>query len=251
MTEKDTVGMVPYGVHGLLIPERALPKRLERKIPLEPIWSQQVDRLLSLGFHEELGITEEAYRVSIPTFLDIPREKNFGYFDLPLVVDPRVKPSKQMESVVVKDKIGRVDNIIDAHQQPYTMWGRIYEHPRVSYRGAYENTYLDLTKLFENIQTFEVGGTFIEVISMFLQYPQLFQNGKKHSAESYDLMFAPGSRTRQLALPALDYSNEEGILYEGQAYLPRAKFHTYKHVGLLTRSLLINTAPNTQRIERK
>lgn len=55
----------------------------------------QIERLLALGFHAELGMTEEQYVASMPSLQPQP-ERFKGRFDLPVLVDPRVSLSKQL-----------------------------------------------------------------------------------------------------------------------------------------------------------
>src|SRR3989344_9558986 len=61
----------------------------------EKLWSSQVERLINLGFHAELGMTEDEYKSSMPAFQSQP-PKFKGRFEIPLLIDPRVSLQRQL-----------------------------------------------------------------------------------------------------------------------------------------------------------
>lgn len=62
----------------------------------EKLWKGQIERLLRLGFHAELGITEKQYVEGIPDFQAQP-DRFRGRSNLPLLVDPRVSLIRQLQ----------------------------------------------------------------------------------------------------------------------------------------------------------
>lgn len=64
----------------------------------DSLWSAQIERLINLGFHAELGMSEDNYRASIPAFNPQP-ERFRGRFAIPVLVDPRVSLQRQLELI--------------------------------------------------------------------------------------------------------------------------------------------------------
>lgn len=66
------------------------------EISLEEEWHRQVQGLVKLGFHTELGLTEEKYLESLPKFT--PQPESFkGRLDTPVLVEKRISPKRQSE----------------------------------------------------------------------------------------------------------------------------------------------------------
>ena len=87
-------------------------------------WESQLLLLTALGYHDALGMSEEAYRASLPSYQ--PQPKQFeGRFDTSLLVDPRIPRRRQMQLVGVKNSIGSwLDNFEDVPElnEPYQVW---------------------------------------------------------------------------------------------------------------------------------
>jgi hypothetical protein len=60
-----------------------------RQLDLDAEWSSSVAHFLRVGFHTELGLTEEEYVASLPPIGPIP-EEYVGRFSVPLVVETRL-----------------------------------------------------------------------------------------------------------------------------------------------------------------
>lgn len=94
----------------------------------EGLWSSQVERLLTLGYHVELGISEDEYKSAMPTFQSQPsRFKN--RFDFPVLVDPRVSLERQLALLKVKTDLTQAElvqlSLSEMQQEgdnPYQMW---------------------------------------------------------------------------------------------------------------------------------
>lgn len=98
----------------------------------ESLWNMQIERLLRLGFHEALGMSEEDYRASMPSFRSQP-EKSKGRFDIPILVDPRVmlKTQLQRQKILISRDIPEGDLVKlalgesqrpDIPREPYQIW---------------------------------------------------------------------------------------------------------------------------------
>lgn len=59
-------------------------------------WEQQKQHLIALGFHKAVGLTERDYYASLLNF-QRQLEKFKGRFDRPLLIDPRVPLTYQLE----------------------------------------------------------------------------------------------------------------------------------------------------------
>ncbi|MBI2017696.1 hypothetical protein HYS92_01450 [Candidatus Daviesbacteria bacterium] len=96
----------------------------------EKRWSSQVERLIDLGFHAELGLSEDEYRVRIPAFQPQP-DRFRGRFDLPLLVDPEVSLERQLALLKVKTDLTPAEltrlslSEIQKRVTPYQIWVRI------------------------------------------------------------------------------------------------------------------------------
>lgn len=63
-------------------------------------WSGQAQRLIQLDYHNELGLSEEKYRTELPSFQLLPHSLPYEVrrrFRTPLLVDPRVSLSRQLQ----------------------------------------------------------------------------------------------------------------------------------------------------------
>jgi hypothetical protein len=88
-------GEVPLPSANRPVPKDSTSKT-ESVIDLSKEWENQGKRYVELGFHKELGMSSEEYLASLPRFEPQP-EKFQGRFDIPLLVETRIKPAKQAE----------------------------------------------------------------------------------------------------------------------------------------------------------
>ncbi len=100
----------------------------------EKLWSFQVERSIKLGFHAELGMSEDDYRVTTPAFQpQFPRFK--GRFDVPILVDPRVSAQRQLELYridtpnLTSSELAQISilerNKLKDPDKPYQIWVRL------------------------------------------------------------------------------------------------------------------------------
>lgn len=210
-------GMLPValGEKGMFLPE----------VPLEPLWRRQVDRLIALGFHKELGMTEEVYRASLPKFASRPRE---AIFDMPLLIDKNVPFNRQAELAGLEVKVRDIVDISDSPTRNYAIWGRIKKCPEIPYDRFIGYNVVDG---LQDLESHEDGATVLEGLSLYIHYPHI----------RYGHLFLPGSRVFNFGIPYLQtapVSKRLGYIsiinpdYIGQD----------DPVGILTRSQRINIA---------
>jgi hypothetical protein len=135
-------------------------------LELEAERVMQIDTFIKHGFHTELNLSEDAYFDSFPQFLSQP-EAYKGRFEIPLLIDPRISLSKQLElaNVMQVADASLIGNITDAPEQPYAIWTNnlpdLYKY-RVSARESKGKFEVD-----------EVGATAIEAATLCLQKPDV------------------------------------------------------------------------------
>jgi hypothetical protein len=78
---------------GLVRPDDEQRGRSIEVISLELELKQQAKRYMELGFHRELGLTEQEYLESLPKFFTQP-ESYKGRFDTPLLVETRIPAAR-------------------------------------------------------------------------------------------------------------------------------------------------------------
>lgn len=135
-------------------------------VVLEELIARQVSRFIALGFHQELGETEEKYREDF----SLPKElMNLGKYretqGLPLVVDPRVPLEKQHRSVNMVEYID-LEEVLEetpAPSKPYLLWANIEE-----------DNHLTTAEIIDGFSGDKVGSTHNELISLYLNYPEMF-----------------------------------------------------------------------------
>ena len=155
---------------------------------LELIIAQQVNRLIQLGFHKELGMSKEEYRAgfTLPAGASQP-ESYKGRFDALLVVEPRIVLARQHARAGIKEWINtdNIQNLTKFPDTPYAVW----THDGQKYRP------FSVEKAIKRFATDEVGSPQIEVTALYLQHPEYFKNRGVDAA---------GSRGGGGGVPGLD-----------------------------------------------
>ncbi len=135
-------------------------------VVLEELVARQVSRFIALGFHQELGKTEDKYREDF----SLPEElTNLGEYKrtqgLPLVVDPRVPLGKQHRSVNMVEYIDleEVSEETPAPSKPYLLWVNVEE-----------NNPPTTAEIINGFSGDKIGATHHELISFYLNYPRMF-----------------------------------------------------------------------------
>lgn len=136
----------------------------DKKISIK---ENQVNSLVKFGFHKLLGISLDEYKESIPEISIQPKEYN-NHFDIPLVVDPRVPISEQLEisGIKARTNIENIINVTEVPNKPYTIW----THDARRYR------HLTVEEACRKFSNDEVGSPLIEVIALYMQYPRIFKD---------------------------------------------------------------------------
>lgn len=132
-------------------------------------WTTQVDRLIKLGFHNELDKEEKQYRAEMPSFEPQPVEFR-GRFRWPLLIEPRVSLIKQIalhgvkpEGIIQESDLTRLSlrelQKTNIPSGPYQAW--------VSY-GKSDRSINEFSKD-------ERGFTAIEGLALLREEPRLFR----------------------------------------------------------------------------
>lgn len=156
----------------------------------DSLWGAQIERLINLGFHAELGMSEDNYRASIPAFNPQP-ERFRGRFAIPVLVDPRVSLQRQLElsrTVVDPDvaqanltKLSLAENSKPyVPQKPYQVWIRAFteDFRRVSKTGMIPS------RSNRDFAFDERGLTVIEGIALLREFPNLLYTNKSFGGDS-------------------------------------------------------------------
>jgi hypothetical protein len=131
---------------------------------------EQANRLVHVyGFHEALGLTEKAYRESLPTFQAQP-EKYQGRLALPLIVDRRVSLSEQHKRAGVREDIteSEIRSIVgEAPKDPYAIW---------THDGSRYLTTSVVEAQREFAKYDEQGADPYEITALYLHHPEIFKD---------------------------------------------------------------------------
>ena len=90
----------------------------------EDIWEVQIRALIHKGIPQELGMTEQQYRDSLPR-LTLPPEGAQGRFPLPLLVEPRALKNqiRGFDDDFSPGEMDTIVNKVETPQVPYLVWG--------------------------------------------------------------------------------------------------------------------------------
>lgn len=141
---------------------------------LETIVRTQTERLVGLGFHELLGLTEAQYRLSttLPKGIAQLVDDN-GIFDKPLIVDPRISlPAcfARSNPPIYNPVPERVySDLIETPKAPYLIWTSDPIPERTWYKAQRSPITLEQTYVLDAVES-----TFHEVASIWIHYPGFF-----------------------------------------------------------------------------
>jgi hypothetical protein len=157
----------------------------------EALRLKQGRRLVELGFHTQLGLSEEAYLQTLPKFEPQP-EGYKGRFDLQVLVDPRLSSKVQHKTINAKESIDSsiIVDVTQAPSEPYVIW----THDASKYRQQ------SVAGAAEQFGEDEVGATQKEVTALYLQHPEAFAGRA---------VYAAGSRSEGRHVPYLHRLNDE------------------------------------------
>jgi hypothetical protein len=160
----------------------ASPQEQQRRF-LEHQGNLQSQRLIKMGFHSALGLSGAEYFASLPDFTALP--PGLEPTDLPVLVDPRVRPSKQLAGARIHSvaAMPSFDGLVDNHFVP--------DKPYVAFLGAPAGQTEDQSL---------VPSTLLETIALALHHPdqiplgQLYAMGSRLDGEVPRLrVFTPGT----------------------------------------------------------
>lgn len=179
---------------------------------LQTIWERQVDRLIELGFNDEVGKSSFSYRKQLPMFPSPPQDYA-GRFDIPLLVDPRISLKRLHRIAGIHSTIHEehIVNVVKIPEVPYAIW----THDGNRYR---KHSVKDAIRHF---QYDELPSPLVEVIALFLQYPQIFHDhGIDATGSVYGKESVPCINTffgkPELSLGAIDHPDSRwGALSRG------------------------------------
>lgn len=183
---------------------------------LERIWEAQTRKLIMLGFNDQLKLSEGTYKRKLPKFL--PQPENYrGRFDIPLIVDPRIS-LKPLHKLIGLHSTIQEENIVDVAivpEVPYTIW----THDASRYRQH------SVKDAIGHFQPDELPSPLIEVLSLYIHYPQFF--------EGYGVD-ATGSIYGRESVPSVGAMFGKPELHVGEIEHPDARW------GALSRGKQIN-----------
>ncbi|MFH1971644.1 MAG: hypothetical protein ABIJ05_04655 [Patescibacteria group bacterium] len=144
---------------------------------LDKEWQRQVNKLVKLGFHKELGMTKKAYVESLPKFTSQP-ESFKRRFDISVIVDPRINWQRQCELAEIRNYISS-ENIKDWEDDP-----KGYKTPEFSYivwmQDGTKNLNKSVKKVRQNLSEDERGATLYDGLSLAIFHPEIM---KKHNID--------------------------------------------------------------------
>lgn len=143
------------------------------EISLEGEWQRQAQGLVNLGFHSELGLTEEEYLESLPKFTSQP-DSFKGRLDTPVLVETRISPKRQSELAGIQYFLDGLD-VKDWDKDP-----KSYTTPKTPYSIWLEDGKRNLNKKPEDIRKKlkgdERGGTEFDGIALYMSNPKILEH---------------------------------------------------------------------------
>lgn len=144
------------------------------ELSLEEEWQRQIQGFIKLGFHTELGQTEDEYAKRFPKFTSQP-ESFKGRLDTPVLVETEIDPKLQCELAEVGYILGGLiktdlnKNLLENYttpEAPYAAWledGRnnINKKPK------------DIRK---NLKDDEIAGTELDGITLYISNPKILED---------------------------------------------------------------------------
>lgn len=144
-----------------------------KQIDLGLEWQRQAQKLIDLGFHRDLGLSEETYLLSLPKFESQP-EAFRGRFDIPVLVETRIDPARQAELAGLDYWIKGLD-VSDWKDDP-----KGYKTPETPYttwmQDGKKNLKRNVEDVRENLETDERGATKYDGVALFIAHPEILND---------------------------------------------------------------------------
>lgn len=159
---------------------------------LESIVARQVSRYIQLGFHTQLGESEDEYRAEFALPKDIKQPESYkGRFDVLLVVDPRIHTVIQNRIAHISQFGINIDEIINLTEFPSNVPYAVWTHNGKKY------SYYSVEKVLKLLADDELGSPVLEVTALYLQHSEYFKGVGVRG------VYAAGSRYERNRIPAL------------------------------------------------
>lgn len=189
-------------------PERQAANIIELDLECE----RQAERYLELGFHIKLGLSREDYLASLPRFKPQP-EIFRGRFDVPVLVETRIAPSRQAKLAGLAYYLGGL-NVRDWESDPSG-----YKTPVSPYTTWMQDGNKKFGKSVGNVrQTLEGderGATVYDGVALWIKDPTVLDN---HG------ITLPGTSVESALVPYLDRWRGKSEVYYGLVGLARSGF---------------------------
>lgn len=163
-------------------------------------WHCQVNRLVELGYHTELGMSAEDYAASLPKFEKQPSEY-VGRLDMPMVVETRIGYVRQAELAGITVDPYLIDNA--ENTKPVSPKSSTPEKPYAGWFNKWGQRFAEPiapTDAVEQLRDDEVGNGRLEGVTIQIHRPEYNQEGK-----FFDLI---GEKVESDYVPCLDRWND-------------------------------------------
>ena len=154
---------------------------------LQAEWQRQSQRFVRLGYHIDLGLTEEAYLASLPKFEPQPEEYK-GRFDVPLLVETRSPWEKQAQNASIN-----VSDYLRSMVNETRPWNDGSRAPDSAYTGWFNNwgqRFIEKIAPFDarkQLKKDELGGGPFEGIAIQIAHPEIARSGKYFDLIGYNV----------------------------------------------------------------
>lgn len=204
---------------GLVRPEDEKRDRSIEVISLELELKRQAKRYVELGYHKELGLTEQEYLESLPKFFTQP-ERYKGRFDTPLLVETRIPATRLADLSELGDP--SFSGVRDLDLSDWEGDPQRFRTPNKPYTTWLNNSELNVKKSIDmirsNLKEDERMTTIFDGIALYTSQPEIL--------ETFDLIMGGsvfesgsvpwlGNWYNLPVLESVDASSEQGFGYGG------------------------------------
>lgn len=144
-----------------------------KPLDLNAEWQRQTQGFIELGFHTELGLSEEKYLESLPRFEPQP-EQFKGRFDIPVIVETRIPVKRQSELTRLPYFLEGLE-VVDWLGDP-----KGYKTPKIPYFTWLQDGAKNINRSVRDVRaTFaedERGATEFDGISLYIAHPEILKD---------------------------------------------------------------------------
>lgn len=136
-------------------------------------WQRQTKRLIYLGFHRELGLSEEKYLSSLPKFESQPGAFR-GRFNIPVLVERRIAPQCQAKLAGLDYYL---ENLAVFDWKDDSKGYKTPDTPHATWmQDGKKNLKEDVSTVRENFASDERGATVYDGIALFIAHPEILKD---------------------------------------------------------------------------